>query len=448
MAVEPADAAPAPLTGEIVAPAGSTARGRLVVGWRTAEEQREVAAGRFSLAIARKMMERWTAEDEVDLAKTPHLHYWIDDAPKDATPIAVLDVDHTFWATVFGGGKGLVGDGRPGGGPIRLAANPERKKDGEPCSGPRRKLVVVDGKGVGKRRFCAWLPASFEKSPARRYPVVFLLPGLFSTEMAYLSGARHLGTRFDAVAAETSREAVLVGVDTSTKHGSTYLEDSPVQGPFDTFFAKEALPAVEREVHGLGVRTARALVGQSTGGHNALSYGLRHSELFAAIGASSPDAPDVEAWMLEPGTRRARAWIRTWTRLEDAVGGAGQMTSWAADWSPDPTAARGFRWPIDLATGAADEPVLARWVERSPHGRLRDPAFVARVKKDLSGRVIVLVGRNDEFGLFEPAERFAKELDAAGVATRFVATDDGHGNADRRLEQALRFVGERLDAAK
>jgi pimeloyl-ACP methyl ester carboxylesterase len=154
----------------------------------------------------------------------------------------------------------------------------------------------------------------------------------------------------------------------------------------------------------------------------------------------------MEEWLLEPGTRRAREWLRSWAVLEDAVGGAGQMTSYAADWSGATTAAG--RWPFALATGVVDEGVLAKWVAKTPHGLLRDRTFAARVKADLSGRVLITVGRNDEFGLFAPAERFAKELDGLGVATTFVPTDQGHGGHEERFETALRFALERLDASE
>jgi len=174
---------------------------------------------------------------------------------------------------------------------------------------------------------------------------------------------------------------------------------------------------------------------------------MRHSDLFSGIGASSPDAPDVEKWLLEPGTRRANEWMRNWAHLEGTVGGAGQFTSWAANWSPDPTAPRGFRFPIDLDNGMADEKVLAQWVAKTPHGLVRDPAFVTRMKKDLSGRIMIIVGRKDDFDLFAPAESFAQELNALGIETRFDATGHGHANHLERFDPTFRFLLERLDRA-
>lgn len=429
------------ITGEVTVACG-TPKGRLVLAWRTAEEQKLVESGDFSMRLARDMIDRYTPGDDVDFAKTPMVRYRIENAPAGALPMIVLDVDHTFWPTVFGQGKGLQGTGTSGGGAVVLRPNPPRVET-ERCAGPRYRLVEVPSPGLPtpKRRFCAWLPPSFqENDTTRRYPVVFMLPGFMSTDVAYLNGKRHMGDRADALAKETKREVVLVGVDTSVPIGSSYLEDSKANGPFATFFAGPALLAVEKAVHGLPKRTARALIGQSTGGYNALSFGLRRSDLFSVIGASSPDAPDLEMWLWgarqEPG--HVDEGMRHWTWLEDRLGGAGQMTSYAADWSSG-------KWPFDPVTGAVDEGVLGQWVAKSPHGMLKDPAFLTRAKKDLSGRVMIIVGKNDEFWLFPPAQHFAKELDSLGIETRFVATDHGHGDGVERLEAALRFALERLD---
>jgi S-formylglutathione hydrolase FrmB len=432
------------LSGTVTVKDAATPRGRLVLGWRTAADERAPDA-------ERRLIDTFTPGESVDFAKTPSIQYRIEGAPVDATPFVVLDVDHTFWPTLVRGGPGFIGSGKPGGGEVELVSQPRRADGPEPCSGPRRKLVAVDAPELpslrpGPRRFCAWLPKDWTEQSSRRYPLILLMPGLLSNEMAYLSGDGDLGLRLDAIAAEMKRDAVLVGVDTSTPLGSTYLEDLPGCGAWDTFLVKRALPTLERELHTIPKRTARALSGQSTGGYNALSYAMRHSDVFSAVGASSPDAPNVEEWLFEPGTRRAREWIRHWAMLDDALGGPGQITSWAATWSPDGSS-RGWAWPIDLTTGAADEVVLARWVALTPHGLLRDPAFQARVKNDLGGRILITAGRADEFGLFEPAEHFARELNELGIATRFVPTDSNHGNHQERLAIAFRFLLERLDPA-
>ncbi len=93
-------------------------------------------------------------------------------------------------------------------------------------------------------------------------------------------------------------------------------------------------------------------------------------------------------------------------RLEDAMGAMGamgQMTSYAADWSPDLATPRGIQWPIDLTTG-----------------KLR-PAVWAR--------------------------RFSEQLSAAGVANTFSADDDGHMCPSDRARGIAEFLSRARSAA-
>ena len=237
---------------------------------------------------------------------------------------------------------------------------------------------------------------------------------------------------------------MLVGVDTSTRTGSTYLEDSPVTGAFDTFLARRGLDALDAELRTIRRREARGLVGHSTGGLNALSFGMRHPDRFSAIGVSSPDAPDMRAWLFEPDGRTVKPWIAALTRLEDVLGGPGQMASYAADWSPASARRHGFAWPFDPTTGRVDEPVLARWVASTPAGLLDVPSIADRTRRDLSGRIYLTVGHRDEFDLYEPSRRFSEELSAHGIEHVFRVTDEGHATSDR-VANATRFVIERLE---
>jgi hypothetical protein len=178
----PPSAASAPpktrVAGEVIAPDGATAKGRLTLTWRTRDEQDAAANGNLTLTTIRHMLDRMTVSDaDVDLASTPRIPYELAAAPSDAVPIAMFDVDHTFWQTFQGGGKGFVATGAPGGGPLKLAPNPiDTRPHHERCEGDRYKLVVIEDAKLGKRRFCAYLPASWKSEPRRLYPVILLLP--------------------------------------------------------------------------------------------------------------------------------------------------------------------------------------------------------------------------------------------------------------------------------
>lgn len=423
-----------------------------MVAWLTNDEARAFEAGHLDGRTFRALIERFVVGGDVDLRGSTPVGFELPiDAPASARPLVVVDVDRSFWSTLLGDGPGMVGIGAKESDEVVVARAPAAKPAGEPCSGDRRALIVVSAPelsgAVGnatERRFCAHLPPSYAAATTRRYPVVYGFGGFMSNEMVRLRGRRHAGDVLDAIAHETGREAIFVGVDASCAVGSSYLEDSPAIGPWATFMATKAIDAIDARLRTIPKSEGRALIGQSTGGFLAVSFAMRHPERFGAIGATAPDALDLEPWLFD-GTRRVKPWIFSWMRLEAALGGAGQMTSYAAAWSPTPAG----RWelPFDLATGSVT-PALDRWLARSPSRMLDDEAFAARVRARLSGKLLLAISADDEFDLTPPARSFARKLEALGIEHRLEITPEGHleGGA-ARTERALRFVVEKLSPA-
>jgi pimeloyl-ACP methyl ester carboxylesterase len=288
------------------------------------------------------------------------------------------------------------------------------------------------------------LPPSYAKHRARRYPVIYALPGLGGTDTSFYGRPVDL----EALEKESGREAIIVSVDTSTRSGSTYLTDSPTEGDFDTFLAAEVPAAIDKAYRTLARGKGRALIGQSTGGFNAVSFGLRHSQAFGAIAAMSPDGLDLGAWLSPDGKVLAAPWLHL-ARLEDGMKSAGEMTSLAASFSPDPSSARGFDWPCDLSTGALDAAVWSKWLAFSPSVLLTQPKILEEAKANLNGRMSVTVAEDDEFDLFGPAKRFVDQAMASGVKVVFTPTKGGHTDGIVEREQSsVRFLLETLDAAK
>lgn len=355
----------------------------------------------------------------------------------DAVVVAVVDKTKQFWPTMFGGGSGNflgVSDVATNGyASVKLDLIPDFGPPKEGCVGNRLELVrLTDPDLAGtignatERRLCVLLPPSYATDATRRYPVVFLFPGFSSTDTAYLRGNQDLKPKADG----SGVEAILVGVDTSTKHGSTYFTDSAAGGKWDAFVPK-MVAEIDKRYRTKAEAKARAVVGHSTGGFNAVSLGFRHPELFSVIGASSPDGLEFESWLTENGTVRP-TWL-AWSRLEHGVGGMGQIVSYAAAWSPE-----GTQFPFDLDSGAVGDAPWKAWLGHSPGKMLDDPAVAARVKKDFSNRLFLIVGTHDEFGLHAPTAAFDAHLTALGIPHQFVAVDTGHDTAN--VQQALVFA--------
>lgn len=326
---------------------------------------------------------------------------------------------------------------------LSLEGEPFTGAPEEPCIGDRLELIAIDAPETrrqgdpGQRRLCVYLPASYAASPERRYPVLFAFPGYSGSHVH--GNAFRARARLDAISAETGIEVLFVGVETNMPEGPSYLDSSERFGDWD-HYVSEHVPAVLDER--FRTLSARGAIGHSTGGLNALNLALRHPDVVQTAAASSPDAPDLDVWMFDE-SGAVRPWIREWLRVEYALGNRGQMISYAANWSPDPSAPHGYRWPVDPASGALERDVFARWRVRSPAADLATPEGLARAQR-LSGRLLITTGRADEFGLFEPSEHYAAQLTEAGIEVRFIPTPWGHFDHEERLDEPFRFLLARL----
>lgn len=309
----------------------------------------------------------------------------------------------------------------------------------EACEGPRTTLVPLDDPATrtpddpGARSLCVYVPRSYETSPARRYPVVFAFPGFSGWHAG--GDAWRQRELFDTLGQELGVEVLVVGVGTRTPEGSSYLQRSSRFGDWDGFVAQRMVAAIDQRFRTL---PRRGTLGHSTGGWNALAAALHHPEVFSIAAASSPDAPDLDAWLLDGAAMRP-AWLG-WLRAEARLGDRGQFVSYAAAWSPDPAAPRGFAWPVDLDTGALRPEVYARWRAASLVEELRGEEGLRRARA-LSGRIAVSTGRADEFGLFDPSERYVQALRAAGVEATWIPTALGHfRHGPERFGPLVRFL--------
>ncbi|HZJ62959.1 MAG TPA: alpha/beta hydrolase-fold protein [Kofleriaceae bacterium] len=440
-----APAAPA-VTGQLaLAPGAEVAatRGVLVVTWLTADEKQAFDAGKLTPTLGRSMVTRGAVIGEVDVAHP--VGFAVHPPRGRVALLATLDVSHAGLPSLLGGGDGTltgasavfeVAGETVVAPPIALAPAPHRALP-ERCTGAGLTLERVDAPDVAgtvgnptSRRACVRVPAGYAEHPERHYPVLYALPGLFSTDAAVIA-SYHL----------EPADMIVVAVDTSTRTGSTYLVDSATSGRWDTFFTRGLIPHIDAHYRTLARRDGRAIAGHSTGGFNAVSYGLRHPELIGVIAASSPDGLDFSVWLNDNGA--PRAWVREFQRVEHGLGGAGQFISYAADWSPT---ASGYDWPFD-ASGAVVDRVLQRWLANSPSAWLRDPARVATLKP-FSGYIYLTVGETDEFDLRAPTVAFSQQLTAAGIANQLVVTPGGHGTHVEHMAEILKFCATKLAPAQ
>jgi S-formylglutathione hydrolase FrmB len=252
-----------------------------------------------------------------------------------------------------------------------------------------------ESKSLGRRvAISVQLPPSYAASKGR-YPVVFVLHGLFEDQRFWQS--RGLDRILEGLwAGREVPELVVVAVD----GGNSFFANSP-EGRYEDLVTKDAVELAEAELRVAPGRESRALLGVSMGGYAALRIGLSHPEAFGAVAAHS-------AMLL--------------TAIPRPEDGAGRWHMAAFH--------RIFGDPIDPKLWEESDPLA--WAGRA------DPGKVPRLYFDC--------GAQDRYGLFSGNEALHRRLEARGIPHEFSLQPGDHGYDYVRsvLGRSLAFLGRSL----
>ena len=319
---------------------------------------------------------------------------------------------------------------------------------------------VLKGNAAGDpavRTVPVYLPPSYDTRPERRYPVAYVLTGFTGRGRMLLNDNLWnppLDTRMDALIAGGCGELILVMPDCATRYGGSQYLDSSATGRYETHLVAELVPLVDRRFRTRAGRDHRGIVGKSSGGYGALVQGMRHPEVFGAVGCHSGDmlfeycyrgdvpkfcarvqnAGGLERWF--EGFVAARQ-----KKSEDLT--ALNILAMAAAYSPDPAVAPyGIALPCDLDTGAFRADVWERWLAHDPL------QMVERHARTLASMKLLYLdcGIRDEWNLHLGMRLLVRRLAELGIAHQVEEYDDGHMNVQYRYEVSLPRVARALGA--
>jgi enterochelin esterase-like enzyme len=298
------------------------------------------------------------------------------------------------------------------------------------------------------RRVPVYLPPSYDREPARRYPTIFLLSGFMGRGRMMLSDSpwsESIEDRMDRLVSEGAPEAILVMPDCLTRYGGSQYLDSPATGNYAEHVARELVAHVDARYRTLASRDHRGVAGKSSGGYGALMFGMRHADVFGAIASHSGDVcfdycyrGDVPKFVaaVQNGGGLAK-WLETFEakiqkKHDDFT--VLNMLAMAAAYSPNPdTPPFGFDFPADLETGAFRDDVWARWLALDPLLIADRHAGALRSLRAIH----VDAGIRDEWHLHLGARLFTARLRELGVAHDYEEFDDGHMNVSYRYDVSL-----------
>lgn len=315
-------------------------------------------------------------------------------------------------------------------------------------------LSEFHGKPISLRAGIA-LPESYEKNPAKKYPVVYEVPGFGGNHFGAFGRLGQGLTRLDGL------ETIWVVLDPDCPTGHHVFADSDTNGPYSQALAKELIPAIEKAYR--CNPGARVVTGHSSGGWSSLWLQVTHPDLFRGVWSTAPDpvdfrdfqridlyaAPAVSMFVDEIGRKRPIArrnnepalYYRDFSDMEVVMGRGGQLGSFEAVFGP--RGINGKARPLwDRMSGKVDPAVMKSW-ERYDIRKLLEKEWV-EISPRLKGKIVVHCGSADTFYL-EGAVVLLKESLARLKSDALVEIHPGkdHGNLltpdlRKRMERTMR----------
>ena len=132
-----------------------------------------------------------------------------------------------------------------------------------------------------------FLPPSYGKDKARRFPVVYALHG-YSIGAEQWSGEIHVPQTIEGALAQGAGEMIVVLPDSKTAHNGSMYSSSVTTGDFERFIAHDVVAYVESHYRTIPDRASRGLVGHSMGGYGAARIGMKHPDVFGSLYIMSP----------------------------------------------------------------------------------------------------------------------------------------------------------------
>lgn len=132
-------------------------------------------------------------------------------------------------------------------------------------------------------RYCAIIPAGYDRERARKFPVLYYLHGLGESEQALT------GPLFDVIEDLQQKHKVGEFLIIAPDGGrSFYINSHDGRFRYEDFFIREFVPAMERKYRAGGSRADRGIAGVSMGGYGALRFAFKYPQMFSAVSVHMP----------------------------------------------------------------------------------------------------------------------------------------------------------------
>ncbi|MDR3718852.1 MAG: alpha/beta fold hydrolase [Bryobacteraceae bacterium] len=291
------------------------------------------------------------------------------------------------------------------------------------------------------RDVIVFLPPSYGKEKARRYPVVYALHG-YSIGAEQWTHEITVPQTIEGAFALGAKDMIVVLPDSKTLHNGSMYSSSVTTGDFENFIARDVVAYIDAHYRTIPKRTSRGLAGHSMGGYGATRIGMKHADVFGSLYIMSPCClTPMAGGPPNPELSKALEAVKT---KEDAVklqwGARAQLAS-AAAWAPNPKNPPLY---LDLPTkdGKPQPDVVAKMTANAPL------VFIDQYIGGLRRYDAISIDVGDQDGLKFGAIKLHEILDSYAIANGFEIYKGTHTSAvaDRFQNHVLPFFSKNLCA--
>lgn len=313
------------------------------------------------------------------------------------------------------------------------------------------------------RSVSVYLPPSYDTSPGKRYPVVYLLHGITDTDEVWIKPWKQNdpwqsvpGVMNRGIAEKRFGEMIIVMPDERTNWGGSFYTNSSVTGNWEDFTVKDLVNHIDAKYRTLARPESRGIAGHSMGGYGAIKLGMKHPEVYSVVYGINPA---VLGWAEDlSADNPAFSFLvnnKPTTPEEVSKGGfyAFGIVIVGQAFSPNPSKAGLFLdLPFEIVNGKvqAAEPAYTRWKENMPLYMIE--RYSANLKKLRAFRFDS--GYEDEFKHIPPTSRaLSAALTKNGIEHVFEEYNGDHrnrmmGRTGRLANEILPYFWLLLDAEK
>ncbi len=287
------------------------------------------------------------------------------------------------------------------------------------------------------RSVTTYLPPSYNASPPRDYPVVYLLHGVGDTDARWRANPTrwfNIASIMDEGIARGSFGEMIVVMPScrSSFLGGLYT-DSPVHGLFETYITEELREHVEAVYRTRPGREHRGITGHSMGGYAAIRYGMRHPDLYSAVYAMNAAVLGFDRDLSHENLAFDQAArVESMAELQQSHFWTIALLSASHAWSPDPEsppffAQLPFHWDRSVPHLVPQEPAYSQWRANMPLYMVEDPAIQANLRSLRGLRFDTAL--EDEFTHIPSTNRaLSDRLTELGIEHQFEMYNGDHRN--------------------